>query len=103
VEVTAGPTAGDEHATVEVHPDGSATVLSGSSSHGQGLHTAFAMIASEQTGIPLDRITVVQGDTDRVEKFALTAARRVRGARRGGRRGGASARAGGRLAGGKPG
>ena len=68
VEVTAGPTASDEHAIVEVHPDGSATVFSGSSSHGQGLHTAFAMIASEQTGIPLDRITVVQGDTDRVEK-----------------------------------
>jgi len=66
VEVTAGPTAGGEHATIEINPDGTATVYSGASSHGQGHQTAFAMIANEQTGIPIEKITVVQGDTDRV-------------------------------------
>jgi carbon-monoxide dehydrogenase large subunit len=64
VEVTAGPTAGGEFAEVQVHPDGSATVLTGSSPHGQGHATSFAMLASEQTGIPMERITVLHGDTD---------------------------------------
>src|SRR4051812_47335684 len=68
VEVTAGPTAGGEFAEVRVHDDGSATVLTGSSPHGQGHATSFAMIASEQTGIPMDRITVLHGDTDVVAK-----------------------------------
>jgi carbon-monoxide dehydrogenase large subunit len=58
--------AGGEHAKVEVRPDGSAVVYSGSSSHGQGHATSFAMIASEETGIPIDRITLVHGDTDLV-------------------------------------
>lgn len=62
VEITMG---GDrENATVELHPDGSVTVLTGSSPHGQGLATSFAMIVSDQLGVPVERITVVHGDTD---------------------------------------
>ena len=68
VEVTAGPTAGTEYASIEVHDDGSATVYTGSSPHGQGHQTSFAMIASDTTGIPMDRISVVWGDTDRVPR-----------------------------------
>jgi carbon-monoxide dehydrogenase large subunit len=68
VEVTAGPTAGGEFAEVQVHPDGSATVLTGASPHGQGHATSFAMLASEQTGIPMERITVLHGDTDVVAR-----------------------------------
>jgi aerobic carbon-monoxide dehydrogenase large subunit len=68
VEVTAGPSAGGEYASVEVHADGSATILTGASPHGQGHHTAFAQLASEELGIPMDRITVVHGDTDLVPK-----------------------------------
>ena len=34
--------------------------------HGQGHQTAYAMLVSDQTGIPIDRITLVDGDTDRV-------------------------------------
>ncbi|MGI8664190.1 MAG: xanthine dehydrogenase family protein molybdopterin-binding subunit [Acidimicrobiales bacterium] len=68
VEVTAGPFAGSEHAKIEVHADGSATVFTGSSPHGQGHATSFAMIASDTTGIAMERIEVVWGDTDRVEK-----------------------------------
>ena len=70
VEITgAGSEAGgpNENATVEVHPDGSATILTGTSPHGQGHATAWAMLASEQLGIPLERITVLHwGDTDLV-------------------------------------
>ncbi|GAB3308852.1 molybdopterin-dependent oxidoreductase [Epidermidibacterium keratini] len=62
VEVTFG---GDkENATVELHPDGSVTVLTGTSPHGQGHATAWAMIVSDQLGVPVERITVIHGDTD---------------------------------------
>src|SRR5205807_2882875 len=53
-----------ENATVEVHPDGSATILTGTSPHGQGHQTVWAMLASEELGIPVDRITLKWGDTD---------------------------------------
>ena len=55
-----------ENASVEVHPDGSATILTGTSPHGQGHATVWAMLASEELGIPVDRITVTWGDTDLV-------------------------------------
>ena len=67
VEITGG---GDEsgppseNATVEVHPDGTATILTGTSPHGQGHSTAWAMIASDELGIDVDKITVKWGDTD---------------------------------------
>jgi CO/xanthine dehydrogenase Mo-binding subunit len=63
VEVTAGPSAGNEHARIEVRDDGSAVVYTGVSPHGQGHHTSLAMIASDQLGIPIERIAVVHGDT----------------------------------------
>jgi carbon-monoxide dehydrogenase large subunit len=66
VEITAGPSPGEEYARVVVDADGSATVYTGSSPHGQGHHTSFAMIASDTLGIPMERITVVHGDTDLV-------------------------------------
>jgi aerobic carbon-monoxide dehydrogenase large subunit len=53
-----------ENATVEVHPDGSATILTGTSPHGQGHATVWAMLASDELGIDLDKITVKWGDTD---------------------------------------
>jgi aerobic carbon-monoxide dehydrogenase large subunit len=67
VEITgAGAEAGGpkENATVEVHPDGSATILTGTSPHGQGHQTVWAMLASDELGIPIDKITVKWGDTD---------------------------------------
>ena len=67
VEIT-GPGAEEggprENATVEVHPDGSATILTGTSPHGQGHETVWAMLASDELGIPMDKITVKWGDTD---------------------------------------
>jgi len=55
-----------ENATIEVHPDGTATILTGTSPHGQGHATAWAMLASEELGIPVDKITLKWGDTDLV-------------------------------------
>ena len=54
---------GKELGMVEVHADGSATVRSGTSAHGQGHATAFSMIVADQLGVPLERITYVQSDT----------------------------------------
>jgi len=71
VEITGGGAeAGgpQENATVEIHPDGSATILTGTSPHGQGHPTVWAMLASEELGIPVERITVRWGDTDLVPK-----------------------------------
>jgi carbon-monoxide dehydrogenase large subunit len=53
-----------ENAAVEVHPDGTATILTGTSPHGQGHATAWAMLASDELGIPVDKITLKWGDTD---------------------------------------
>jgi carbon-monoxide dehydrogenase large subunit len=65
VEITAGGGT-EEFAAVDVNPDGSATVYAGTLSHGQGHQTAYAMLVSDRTGIPIDAITLVDGDTDLV-------------------------------------
>lgn len=67
VEITAGPAGSQsEYAKVTLRPDGGVTVFTGTSSHGQGHLTSWAMLAHELTGIPMDQIDVVSGDTDRV-------------------------------------
>jgi carbon-monoxide dehydrogenase large subunit len=68
VEITGADTGlgAAESAELEVHPDGTATVLTGTSPHGQGHATAWAMLASDQLGIPVEKITVLHGDTDRI-------------------------------------
>jgi carbon-monoxide dehydrogenase large subunit len=65
VEITAGGGT-SEYAGVQIHEDGSASILAGTSAHGQGHQTAFAMIVSEQTGIPVDRVRLIAVDTDLV-------------------------------------
>jgi carbon-monoxide dehydrogenase large subunit len=67
VEITAG---GDssEWGKLEIHDDGTATMYCGTQSHGQGHQTAYAMLVSAQTGIPLEQITLVDGDTDLVPR-----------------------------------
>ena len=67
VEITGGG-ASPEFGKLEIHPDGSATMYCGTLSHGQGHQTTYAMLVSAQTGIPVDRITLVDGDTDLVPR-----------------------------------
>ena len=64
VEITAADGEAGETAKVEVHDDGTATVYTGSSAHGQGHHTAYAMIVTQELGIPMDKVEVIHGDTD---------------------------------------
>jgi carbon-monoxide dehydrogenase large subunit len=56
-----------EDGSVTLEPDGTFTVLVGTQSNGQGHATAYAQTASQYLDVPIDRIRVVQGDTDRVK------------------------------------
>ncbi|HEX5998891.1 MAG TPA: xanthine dehydrogenase family protein molybdopterin-binding subunit, partial [Hyphomicrobiaceae bacterium] len=56
-----------ESAEVRVNPTGSVEVLTGSHSHGQGHETTFAQLVSDRLGVPIDQVTVVHGDTDKVQ------------------------------------
>jgi carbon-monoxide dehydrogenase large subunit len=65
VEVTSGG-GGKEFGAVQINEDGTATIVAGTSAHGQGHQTTFAMLVSELTGVPVERIRLVQSDTDLV-------------------------------------
>ena len=64
VEITAADADGGETARLVVHDDGTVTVYTGSSAHGQGHHTAWAMLVEAELGIDMSKVTVVHGDTD---------------------------------------
>jgi carbon-monoxide dehydrogenase large subunit len=65
VEITGGVDPKQEDAKIEINDDGTATVYTGTTPQGQGHDTAWSMIASAQTGIPIDQITLVFGDTEK--------------------------------------
>jgi len=56
-----------ESAEVRVNPTGSVEILTGSHSHGQGHETTFAQLVSSRLGVPIDNVTVIHGDTDKVQ------------------------------------
>ena len=58
-----GPT---ERAEVRFAADGFAEVLVGTQSTGQGHETAYAMLTSNELGIPMDKIRIIQGDSDEI-------------------------------------
>ncbi|HPG04373.1 MAG TPA: xanthine dehydrogenase family protein molybdopterin-binding subunit, partial [Rhodoblastus sp.] len=56
-----------ESAEVRVNPIGTVEILTGSHSHGQGHETTFAQLVSSRLGIPIDNVSIVHGDTDKVQ------------------------------------
>src|SRR5262252_3447427 len=56
-----------ESAEVRVNPVGTIEVLTGCHSHGQGHETTFAQLVAERFGLPIDHVSVVHGDTDKVQ------------------------------------
>jgi carbon-monoxide dehydrogenase large subunit len=56
-----------ESAEVRVNPVGTIEVLTGSHSHGQGHETTFAQLVSHRLGVPIEQVSVVHGDTDKVQ------------------------------------
>jgi aerobic carbon-monoxide dehydrogenase large subunit len=71
VAITGGAGA-SEFGSVAVCADGTATVAAGTSAHGQGHATAFAMVVADRLRIPVERIRVVQSDTAQVPRGAGT-------------------------------
>ncbi|TCR63373.1 xanthine dehydrogenase family protein molybdopterin-binding subunit [Bosea sp. BK604] len=63
---------GPESSTVILEKDGTVTVLIGTQSNGQGHETAYSQLVAQHLDIPLDRVRVIQGDTDRVATGAGT-------------------------------
>ena len=53
-----------EEAKVVFQENGGVKIFVGTQSNGQGHETVFAQFLSDQTGIPAENITVIQGDTD---------------------------------------
>jgi carbon-monoxide dehydrogenase large subunit len=72
VEVTAPLGLHTEFGSAGIDDDGTATISAGTSSHGQGHHTAFAMVASHVLGIPIEKIKFVNSDTAAVPRGAGT-------------------------------
>ncbi|MBN9552136.1 MAG: xanthine dehydrogenase family protein molybdopterin-binding subunit [Alphaproteobacteria bacterium] len=56
-----------ESAEVRVNAVGTIEVLTGSHSHGQGHETTFAQLVTQRFGVPLDSVSIVHGDTDKVQ------------------------------------
>ncbi len=69
-------TASVSFAMVRLHHDGSASILAGTSDMGQGARTVFTQLVAQELGIPLERITVVLGDTAVVPYDMSTSASR---------------------------
>ena len=71
VEITSG-VGGSEFGAVELLDDGRLRVRSGCTPYGQGHVTTWAMIVSDRTGVPMEQIDVVHGDTDEIRSGGLT-------------------------------
>jgi aerobic carbon-monoxide dehydrogenase large subunit len=56
-----------ESAEVRVNAVGTVEILTGSHSHGQGHETTFAQLISDRFGLPIEQVSVVHGDTDKVQ------------------------------------
>ncbi|HEV2506745.1 MAG TPA: xanthine dehydrogenase family protein molybdopterin-binding subunit [Mesorhizobium sp.] len=56
-----------ESAEVRVNAVGTIEVLTGSHSHGQGHETTFAQLVAGRFGVPIDSVSIVHGDTDKVQ------------------------------------
>ena len=56
-----------EKAKIKIHPDGSADLMIGTISNGQGHETSFAQLIHEWLGVPFDKVRLVTGDTDIID------------------------------------
>ncbi len=54
-----------ETVDIEIDADGMVTVLSGTQAMGQGLETTYTQLVAEVLGVPIEKVRIVQGDTDR--------------------------------------
>jgi CO/xanthine dehydrogenase Mo-binding subunit len=74
--IKSGPTTGLSYSLVRLLADASAVVYAGTSDMGQGARTIFAQMCAHELGIPVERVTVVSGDTAVVPYDQQTSASR---------------------------
>src|SRR5690606_6713106 len=65
----------EERVTVDVTPDGIIEIASATQAMGQGIATSYAQLAVDVFQVPIDRIRIVQGDTDRATGFGSAGSR----------------------------
>jgi aerobic carbon-monoxide dehydrogenase large subunit len=64
VEITTGIPR--ERAEIRIDPDDGVELVIGTMSSGQGHETSFAQVTAEWLGVPLDKVRLTAGDTDRL-------------------------------------
>src|SRR3954449_7708199 len=74
--IKSGPTTGLSYSLVRLLADGSALVYCGTSDMGQGARTIFAQMCGAELGVPVERVTVISGDTAVVPYDQQTSASR---------------------------
>jgi carbon-monoxide dehydrogenase large subunit len=70
-----GGNAFEERVTINVTPDGFIEIGSATQAMGQGIATSYAQLAVDVLGVPIERVRVVQGDTDRYNGFGSAGSR----------------------------
>jgi carbon-monoxide dehydrogenase large subunit len=65
----------EERVTVTVSGDGMIEIFSATQAMGQGLATTYAQLAVDVFGVPIERVHIVQGDTDRGTGFGSAGSR----------------------------
>ncbi len=65
----------EERVTVQVSGDGFIEIFSATQAMGQGIATTYAQLAVDVFGVPIERIRIVQGDTDRGTGFGSAGSR----------------------------
>ncbi|MFJ6453954.1 xanthine dehydrogenase family protein molybdopterin-binding subunit [Paenarthrobacter sp. NPDC091669] len=76
VGIKSGATTGLSNSTVRLLSDGSVVLYAGTSDMGQGARTIFAQLAADALGAPLEKVTVIMGDTSVVPFDMQTSASR---------------------------
>ena len=76
VGIKSGATTGLSNSTVRLLADGSVIIYAGTSDMGQGARTIFAQLAADALGAPLEKVSVVMGDTTVVPFDLQTSASR---------------------------
>ena len=68
IEIAGGPlpVPNEESAEIRFAPDGTATIMMGTHSHGQGHETAFRQLTQELLGLEFEDMTVIYGDTETI-------------------------------------
>ena len=70
-----GGNALEEKVGVDVRADGTIAITSATQAMGQGIATCYAQLAVDVFGVPIERIRILQGDTDRARGFGSAGSR----------------------------